>query len=179
MSDKKFYPQQVTVVAALSENNVIGNGAEIPWKCPSDLQWFKASTLGQVLVMGRKTYESIGRPLPKRHTVIVTRNPDYQVPDAYRDNVSVCNSLDAAITFARAAFPEREIFVAGGGEIYKQALEISNDMILTKIHAEVEGDVFFPEFDKSEWHIASCSDLIQTANDQYPMTVSVWGKVTK
>jgi dihydrofolate reductase (trimethoprim resistance protein) len=128
----------IALVAAQSLNQVIGNGPEIPWRVKGEQALFKKITMGGTLIMGRKTFESIGRPLPGRTTIIVTRNPDYTADDCL-----VTRSLDEAL--AEAGKLERPVYIAGGGEIYRQAIQRADALHLTTIHTEVEGDVLFPD----------------------------------
>ncbi|MFM8469053.1 MAG: dihydrofolate reductase [Limisphaerales bacterium] len=124
-------------IAAMSLNRVIGDGNKIPWHLPEDFKWFKATTLGHVLVMGRKTFESIGRPLPGRETIVLSRagwsNP----------GVQTVASLDAAAALAG----ERQVFLCGGAQVYAQALPLCSDLFLTLVKREVSGDAFFPTFE--------------------------------
>jgi dihydrofolate reductase len=125
-------------IAAMSENRVIGRGNQIPWHLPEDFKWFKQMTTGHVLVMGRKTFESIGRPLPNRTTLVLSRS-DFSHP-----GVQVVANLDAV------RLPEgdpREVFICGGAEIYAQALPLCSDLYLTRVKRTVEGDVLFPPFE--------------------------------
>ena len=124
-------------VAARSLNRVIGNGGSIPWRLPEDFKWFKALTMGHVLVMGRKTFDSIGRPLPGRETIVLSRS-DFSHPQ-----VRVERSLEAVNPGADA----REYFICGGGEVYAQALPLCSELFLTLVKREVEGDAFFPAFE--------------------------------
>ena len=136
----------VTIVAAVARNGVIGVDGGLPWRLPDDLRRFKELTLGHVLVMGRKTYESIGHPLPGRATIVVTRNPSW---DSGSAEVRVAGSVSEAID--AAASPEREVFVVGGGEVYAEALPLADRLELTWVDAEPEGDTTFPEVDWSTW----------------------------
>lgn len=124
-------------IAALSENRVIGQGPRIPWHLPEDFRWFKRMTTGQVVVMGRKTFESIGRPLPNRETIIVSRH-GFTVP-----GVRTVRSLDEI----QPAAEPRDVFICGGAEIYALALPRCSDLYLTHVKRVVEGDVFFPPFE--------------------------------
>ncbi len=128
----------IALVAAQSENRVIGRGNEIPWKVKGEQKLFKDITMGGTLVMGRKTFDSIGRPLPGRTSIIVTRDRSLTI-----DNCLVTHSLEAALEQAHEI--GKPIFVVGGGEIYQQALEQADEIHLTTIHTSVEGDVYFPE----------------------------------
>ncbi len=126
------------MVAAQSENQVIGRGLEIPWKVKGEQALFKKITINGTLIMGRKTFQSIGRPLPGRTTIVVSRDPDLAITGC-----ETSTSLELAI--ARAAEINKPIFITGGGELYRQALDIADEIHLTTIHTKVEGDVLFPE----------------------------------
>jgi dihydrofolate reductase len=126
-------------LAAMSLNRVIGAGNKIPWHLPEDFKWFKQMTTGQVVVMGRKTFESIGKALPNRTTIVLTRSSQ-SFPSAL-----VMHDLDELV--AARQFAEREIFICGGAEIYRQALPLCSDLYLTLVKKEVEGDTFFPPFE--------------------------------
>ncbi|MBU4034612.1 MAG: dihydrofolate reductase, partial [Proteobacteria bacterium] len=131
------------LIAAMAKNRVIGRANTIPWHIPGEQQRFKAMTMGHTLIMGRKTFESIGRPLPGRKTVIISRNREYQAAGCV-----VAPSLAVAI----ALCPETEtVFIAGGGEIYQQALDLADSIYLTVLDREVEGDILFPEFDRKRF----------------------------
>ncbi|ACO73780.1 dihydrofolate reductase [Laribacter hongkongensis] len=137
----------LALIAARARNGVIGLDNRMPWHLPEDLAYFKRVTLGKPVVMGRKTFESIGRPLPGRLNIVVTRNPDWQAA-----GVQVAHSLDAALALAAAAAPE-EIMLIGGAELYRQALPQADVLYLTEIDAEFAGDAFFPEVDLARWRI--------------------------
>jgi dihydrofolate reductase len=133
----------VSLIVAMARNRVIGINNTLPWHLPADLKHFRALTMGHHIVMGRKTWESIGKPLPGRTSVVVTRNPDYAAP-----GVIVVNSLQAAIA---ACNNEPEIFVIGGAALYRQAIAFADRIYLTEIAADIPGDAFFPEFSPVEW----------------------------
>jgi dihydrofolate reductase len=136
---------RVTLVAAVADNGVIGHEGGIPWRIPADFAHFKALTLGQVLVMGRATYDSIGRPLPGRTTVVLTRDPSWTAAEG----VLVARDLDEALELA-AGLPG-EVFVAGGAGVYAQALERAHAQVLTEVHLSPEGDTHYPDFDRTRW----------------------------
>ena len=136
----------VTIVAAVARNGVIGVDGGLPWQLPDDLRRFKELTLGHVLVMGRKTYESIGHPLPGRTTVVVTRNAQW---DHGSDEVRVAAGVPEAIEAAAAI--DDEVFVVGGAQVYAGALPLTDRLELTLVDAEPEGDTTFPEVDWDEW----------------------------
>lgn len=137
----------VSIVVATAQNNVIGNDNDLIWHLPADLKHFKSVTSGSSILMGRKTYESIGRPLPKRENIIITRQTGLLI-----EGCVVVNSLQEAINKAES----EEVFIIGGGEIYKQAMEIADKIYLTKIHQDFEGDTMFPEIDPNVWKELSC-----------------------
>ena len=134
----------VTLVAAVADNGVIGNDGDIPWRIPEDFAHFKALTMGHVLVMGRATYESIGRPLPGRTTIVLTRDPAWTA-----EGVLVARSLDAALELASRIDPE--VFVVGGAAVYAQALDRADAQVLTEVHLSPDGDTHYPEFDRTQW----------------------------
>jgi dihydrofolate reductase len=134
----------INVIAAMARNRVIGINNTLPWRLPADLQHFKALTMGHHIVMGRKTYESIGKPLPGRTTVIVTRDASYRVAGCL-----TATSIDAAIA---ACGEDPEIFFVGGAELYAQVLPLADRLYLTEIQSEYDGDAHFPEFDRNVWH---------------------------
>lgn len=136
--------KRVTLVAAVADNGVIGNAGDIPWRIPADFAHFKALTLGHVLVMGRATYDSIGRALPGRTTIVLTRDPDWSAA-----GVLVARNLDEALELA-VGLPG-EVFVVGGAAVYAEALDRADAQILTEVHLSPEGDTRYPAFDRSEW----------------------------
>jgi dihydrofolate reductase len=133
----------ISIIVAAAENNVIGSRNQLPWHLPDDLKRFKALSLGKPVVMGRKTQQSIGRPLPGRTNIVVSRQPEL-----YIEGCIVVPTLDAAIAGANAA---QEIVVIGGAEIFQQALPFTTTVHLTRVHASVEGDVHFPPLDPAQW----------------------------
>ena len=134
---------RICLVAALAANRVIGKNNALPWHLPADLNRFKAMTIGHPVVMGRKTHDSIGRPLPGRHNLVITRNRGYSAPGC-----EVIHSLDAAIAACRGA---QAIFIIGGAELFRESLPRAHCLEFTEICSEIEGDVTFPEFCMSEW----------------------------
>lgn len=132
---------------ALAKNNVIGLNNTLPWHLPEDLKHFRALTTGHHIIMGRKTYESLGRLLPDRTTVIVTRNKDYQV-----DGALIAHSLDVAIALCKN---DDEVFVIGGAELYQVGIQLANKLYITELELEVAGDAYFPVYDIAEWQESS------------------------
>lgn len=150
-------PKRYKAIAAMSENRVIGNQGAIPWHLPEDFKWFKQKTMGGVLIMGRKTFESIGRPLPGRQTYIVSRQP--QSVEGARQ-LNDLSALDALTT-------DKTIWIAGGAEIYRQTLEACDELFLTRVHRICEGDTLFPEFE----HLFKKTEILHR-NDAF--TIERW-----
>jgi dihydrofolate reductase len=134
---------RVSLVVAMSENGVIGRDNALPWHLPADLAYFKTLTMGKPLIMGRKTYESIGRPLPGRRNIVLTRDAGFQAPGC-----DVCGSLERALELAAEA---DEVMVIGGSALYQSALGLADRIYLTEVHADIDGDTWFPELDRSRW----------------------------
>ena len=138
---------RVSLVVAMAKNRVIGRNNTLPWHLPADLKHFKALTMGHHIVMGRKTYESIGKPLPGRTSVVVTRNPELKI-----EGCTIARSLEQALA---ACAGDDEIFVVGGAELYAQAMPLADTLYVTEIQRDVEGDAHFPEFNRGEWREVS------------------------
>ncbi|MGZ5403252.1 MAG: dihydrofolate reductase [Nocardioides sp.] len=136
--------QRVVLIAAVAENGVIGDDGTIPWHLPADFAHFKATTFGHTLVMGRATYDSIGRPLPGRTTIVLTRDPAWSA-----QGVLVASSLDDAL--AGACDLPGDVFIAGGAQVYAAALPYADAQVLTEVHLSPGGDTFYPDFDRSDW----------------------------
>jgi dihydrofolate reductase len=133
----------LSIIVAVADNGVIGSGNQLPWRLPDDLKRFKALSLGKPIVMGRKTFDSIGRPLPGRLNIVISRQPGLDIPGC-----RVVSSLDDAIA---AAQPAPEIVIVGGADIYRQVLPQVHTIHLTRVHADVPGDVVFPTLQEQEW----------------------------
>ena len=146
----------VKIIVAMSKNRVIGNNNELIWKLSSDLKRFKELTTGHPVVMGRKTYESIGRPLPNRRNIIITRNSEYEI-----EGCETVSSLEEALLLTGS-----NCFIIGGGEIYKQSLELADKIYLTLVHHEFEGDTQFPELG-TEWATIDTKDFTADEKNQY------------
>ena len=136
--------KRIILVAAVAKNGVIGNGPDIPWKIPGEQAEFKKLTMGHVLVMGRTTYESIGRPLPGRTTIVLTRDRSWSA-----EGVLVAHSFVDAL--GKAASYDGEVIVVGGAQVYRDALPLAAEQVISEIPLEPEGDVFYPEFDRHAW----------------------------
>tara|TARA_Y100000748_G_scaffold151261_1_gene126492 strand:- start:4108 stop:4617 length:510 start_codon:yes stop_codon:yes gene_type:complete len=158
---------KLALIAAMARNRVIGRDNAMPWHLPEDLRYFKATTLGKPIVMGRKTFDSLGRPLPGRTNIVVSRQPDLRLEGA-----QVFASIDAALDAARQqaqADGVGEVMVIGGDNLYRQTLERAERIYLTRIESEPEGDAWFPAFDEQAWAVVS--ERAVAAGDGYPAHV--------
>ena len=156
----------LSIVVAASENNVIGRDNDMPWKLSTDLKRFKAITLGKPVIMGRKTWESIGRPLPGRPNLVVTRDVAFKA-----DGAIIVGSLEEAIELGRKLATELsvdEVCIIGGGKIYAQALPFADRVYLTRVLATIDGDTFFPELDSKIWKEISSEDVPAGEKDSHP-----------
>lgn len=150
--------KNIFIIAAMAQNRVIGNNNTLPWRIPADLKRFKEMTIGNDIIMGHNTYKSIGRPLPDRKNIVVSRNADLQIDGCY-----VANSLKEAIDYC--GFIDK-IFIVGGARIYASAMNLAGTIYLTEIQKNVPGDVYFPEFDKSQWIEAAREKCMQEAPEK-------------
>ena len=151
---------KLSLVVAMAANGVIGRDNRLPWHLPADLKHFKQLTTGKPILMGRKTWESIGRPLPERTNIVITRDTDYTAADCV-----VVHSVDAAL---RAAEHHDEVMIIGGSELYRQLLPQVSTIYLTRVHADIEGDAFFPELDYGEWREVERVDCEPDEKNAYP-----------
>ncbi len=163
----------VAIYVAIAENGVIGRDNGLPWRLSSDLKRFKAGTMGKPIVMGRKTFESIGKPLPGRLNIVVTRDPAFRAAGA-----EVAGSLEEALTLARVRARcmagADEICVVGGGEIYRQALPIADRLHVTHVLADFDGDARFPPIDPAEWRQVSSEDVPAGERDSHATRYAVY-----
>jgi dihydrofolate reductase len=153
---------RVTIVVARARNGTIGRDNALPWRLPEDLKHFKATTIGHAIVMGRRTFESIGRALPGRRTIVVTRDPHWQ-----REGCERAGSLEGAIALAGTRGPDPtiatdEVFVVGGAQLFAQALPLTDRIVLTEIELDVDGDTHFPAPDPARWRVASRRDAVSS-----------------
>ena len=158
----------LSLLVAASENNVIGRDNQLPWHLPNDLKYFKNLTWGMPILMGRKTFDSIGKPLPGRKSIVITRNTDWQ-----QEQVVVVHSIDGAIEKARQD-DVKEVFVIGGAEIFHTSFEKASRIYLTRVHAEIEGDVFFPEIPVHDWKLISAKRCEADEKNAFAHTFQVW-----
>ena len=157
----------VSLIVAMDEAGVIGRDNALPWRLPDDLKRFKALTLGKPVLMGRKTFESIGKPLAGRRMIIVTRDPDYKITGCV-----TAHSIRDAIELARDQ-GETELFICGGAEVYAQTLELAERLYLTQVHADCDADTFFPELDRDDWIEQSAEPHAADEKNDYPFTFLV------
>ncbi|MAD96505.1 MAG: diacylglycerol kinase [Flavobacteriaceae bacterium] len=162
----------VTIIAAIGLNNALGKNNDLIWHLPSDLKRFKKTTTGFPIIMGRKTFESIGKPLPNRTNVIVTRNPSYT-----KDGCEVVTSLKEAIDIVS---DQEKSFIIGGAQIYQQAIEenLVDELDITLVQEEFEADVFFPEFDKLDWELISRQDFEKDEKNPHDYSFLKFKKVS-
>jgi dihydrofolate reductase len=165
----------ISIFVAMTNNRVIGDNAELPWRLPSDLKRFKAITSGHPVIMGRQTYESIPakfRPLPNRTNIVLTHKQDYDAPDCL-----VAHSLAEAIELAKQHEGSDEVFVIGGGQVYEQALPLTDRIYLTAIKTTAQkGDTFFPKLNKNEWDIKKAGGFEQDEKNQYAATFYIYDR---
>lgn len=165
----------ISLIVAHSSNRVIGIDGQLPWHIPDDLKYFKAITIGKPIIMGRKTFDSIGKPLPGRLNIIITKNTDLLIEECV-----VVNNLEAAISEAKNYFKtqeteQEEIFIIGGAQIFKQSMEFVNKIYITEVHADYAGDVFFDELSDNDW-IEVSRDLHDSENDKIPFSFVTYKK---
>jgi dihydrofolate reductase len=153
---------KVSMIVAASANNVIGADGGLPWRLSDDMRRFKEITMGKPMIMGRLTYESIGKALPGRRSIVLTRQADYEAA-----GVDVVSTPEAALQLVGNA---DEVMIIGGGKVYEQFLPMSDRIYLTRVHTEVDGDTFFPEIGDDEWRIVSSQPM--PPNDERPFSIS-------
>jgi dihydrofolate reductase len=156
----------VSLIAAMDRTRGIGIDNRLPWRLSADLRRFRELTMGHHIIVGRKTFESIGKALPGRRTIIVTRNENYHGPDD-SENLSIVHSVEEAIDLARER-GETELFVCGGAEIYAQTLGLADRLYLTFVETDADADVFFPEWDESEWEVRESLYHSADEKNQFP-----------
>lgn len=152
----------VSLIVARARNGVIGRDNTLPWHLREDLKRFKAQTLGKPILMGRKTFESIGRPLPGRTNIVLTRDPDWSAP-----GVIAVRSVEEALAQASGA---RELVTIGGAEVYRLVMPLARRVYLTNVQADVPGDTYFPELDPTQWADVDCTAQPADAHNDYPVT---------
>lgn len=160
----------ISLIVAMDERGGIGKGNRLPWRLSTDLKRFRELTMGHHIVMGRKTFESIGRALPGRHSIIITRNRALEIEDCF-----IAHSLEEALQIAERR-AETEVFICGGAAIFAQSLERADRLYLTEVHAEVDADTFFPDWDRSLWRETESVYHAADEKNQYPTTFKLLEK---
>ena len=158
----------LSMIVAHANNRVIGKNNDMPWHLPADLAYFKKSTLGKPIIMGRKTFQSIGRPLPGRKNIVISRDESYQV-----EGVDVVNSVEAALALV---VDSEEVMVIGGGAIYQHCLAAAQRLYITHIDADIDGDTYFPDYDLSVWKKVASDIRPSDEKNQYQLDFSVYEK---
>lgn len=166
---EKEKSMNISIIVAFANNRVIGLNNQLPWNLPSDLKHFKEITMGKPVIMGRKTYESIGRPLPGRKNIVLTRIKHFDIAGC-----TVVHSLEEALIVAEDG---EEVFVIGGETVYREALPLADKMVITHIHADFEGDAFFPEWDLAQWQEVSREDHEPDEKNKYPYSFVVYQRL--
>lgn len=161
----------VSLIAAMDEKGGIGKNKKLPWHLNSDLQRFKKLTMGHYLIMGRKTFEAIGKPLPGRKMIVVTRNKKY-----YIEGTVLFHSIGEAISYAKKN-NEDEVFIIGGGEIFSQCIDLADRIYLTIVHVDSDADVFFTISDKNRWKITWSDESVKSEKDDYMMDFKILTRV--
>ncbi|MFQ1932293.1 type 3 dihydrofolate reductase [Aeromonas veronii] len=159
---------KISMIAAMAHDRVIGKDNQMPWHLPADLAHFKRVTLGKPVLMGRKTFESIGRPLPGRRNLVISRNPDYQA-----EGIEVVGSVEAALALLAGCSVE-ELMVIGGGHLYAEMLPSADCLYLTRIDLAVEGDTRFPAFDDGQWQLVDCESHPADEKNPSPYSFETW-----
>jgi len=156
----------ISIAVAVGENYAIGKNNQLLWHMPADLKFFKQTTSGHAVIMGRKTFDSVGKALPNRRNIVITRNQSLKI-----DGAEIANSLNEALELCKQE--EKAVFIIGGAEIYKQALPIANMLYLTTVHHNFDADTFFPAFDLNEWTVFSTEKHLPDEKNKYPYTFTV------
>jgi dihydrofolate reductase len=162
----------ISLLVAAAENNAIGKNNQLLWSLPNDMKFFKNTTWGMAVVMGRKTYESVDKPLPGRYNIVITRQAEWK-----KESVIVATDLQDALKKA-AETNCNEVFIIGGGEIYKWAIEIADKILITRVHASFDdADTFFPEIDESKWELIKNQDFGVDEKHKYAYSFQTWSKI--
>ena len=161
----------VSAIVATAKNNVIGKNNDIPWYLPADLKYFKKTTLNHHIIMGRKSFQSIGKPLPKRTNIVITRNPFF-----IASNCIMSTSVEEALGIAQDN-GETEAFIIGGGQIYELSKSYWDKLYLTEVDLEVDGDIFFPQLNQDEWKLASSEHHEPDEKNEHPYTFKIFERI--
>jgi dihydrofolate reductase len=156
------------MIVAAASNNAIGRNNELLWRLPADMKFFKNTTWAMPVIMGRKTFEALGKPLAGRYNIVISRNADFKAGGVVRVN-DLYGALEAA-----EIMKTKEIFIIGGGQVYAQAMPVTDRVYLTRVHADLEGDAFFPELKQEEWHMVSKNDFEKDDKHAYDYSFETW-----
>jgi dihydrofolate reductase len=159
----------IAMIVAASENNAIGKDNQLLWHLPNDLKFFKNTTWGFPVIMGRKSFEAVGKALPGRTNIVVTTRPDWNAA-----NTITVSSIEEGIQQAIIATNSKLIFIIGGGEIYKQSMDIADTIYMTRVHATLDGDTFFPVIDETKWQLTSHQDFEADEKHAYAYSFQIW-----
>ncbi len=157
---------KITLIVAASDNDAIGKENKMLWHLPDDFKYFKKNTIGHSIIMGRKTFLSIGKALPERRNIVLSRDLNFSAED-----VDVANSIPEVLTYCR---DEREIFIIGGAQLYKQMLPLAHKVLLTRVHTNIEGDAYFPSLNTKDWKLCHREEHPQDERHAYDFTFEVW-----
>jgi dihydrofolate reductase len=163
----------ISLIVAAAENNAIGKNNQLLWHLPNDLKFFKNTTWGMPVIMGRKTFEAVNKPLPGRFNIIITRQADWKA-----EGTIAATDLNDALQKAKETNCN-EIFVIGGGEIYKQSMEIADKIYITRVQATLDGDTFFPAIDETKWHLTHNQDFEIDDKHKYAYSFQTWERIQK
>jgi dihydrofolate reductase len=167
---------RISLIAAMDRNRVIGHDNDLPWHLPSDLQWFKKNTLGKPILMGRKTFDSIGRPLPGRANIVLTRDTTFQA-----DGCVVVHNVDEALKTASdyvSDIDKGEVVVIGGGQLFEMLIDVADRLYLTRIDADFEGDTFFPKIELADWNVLWQEELLKSAGSLFDIRFMILERVS-
>lgn len=164
-------PHRLSIIVAMARNRVIGRDGDLPWHLSADLKRFRKLTTGHAILMGRKTYDSIGRPLPERRSIVITRNAGY-----HPEGVKIASSVESALSLVR---DDAEAFIIGGATIYEQALPLADRLYVTLVEAEVDGDTSFPEIDAAQWQLVSEEAHKADLKNDWPYRFLIYDRDTK
>lgn len=162
---------KISCIVAIAKNNVIGKNNEIPWYLPADLQYFKKITIGHHIIMGRNCYESIGKPLPKRTNIIISRDVFF-----ISSNCLIARNIAEALSMAHAN-GETEVFIIGGGQIYNQTVDLWDSIYLTEVDVLVEGDVYFPKLNMSNWSLISNTEHVKDEKNEFNYSFKIYDRI--
>ncbi|MEM9419987.1 MAG: dihydrofolate reductase [Planctomycetota bacterium] len=170
--------KRLSMIAAMSENRVIGVDGGLPWKLPDEMAQFRAYTLGHPVIMGRVNFEAENKPLPHRRNIVLTRNADWQPPEDAADQIEVCHTLDEALALVGdvSSGGDPEPYIIGGAKIYELALPLADRIVLPTVHTTLDGDTFFPEFDLNAWTLTDSRHHLADARHPYAFTVNTYDR---